>query len=172
MCVYSLLICSPLCSILTSSLSCSLWTPLLSSSETLASCCLINPSCSLRMQTKCNVVPSSTSHQTSAAAALTGSWAASPPVALAAALTVPPHRQLMRRRERRRPNACGFPSPGSSLRWRARGGCRGGAGVSSGGTTPTGRSLALSGYSLQTGKKEKKHQINEHALLIDRNSPV
>lgn len=152
MCVYSLLICSPLCSILTSSLSCSLWTPLLSSSETLASCCLINSSCSLRTQTNRNAVQSSTSRGTSAAAALTGSWAASPPVALAAAPRVPPRRRLMRRR---RPDACGFPSPGPSLRWRARGGCRGGAGVSSGGTTPTGRSLAPSGYSLQTGIKRK-----------------
>lgn len=168
MCVYSLLICSPLCSILTSSLSCSLWTPLLSSSETLASCCLINSSCSLRTQTNRNAAQSSTSHRRSAAAALTGSWAASPPVALAAALTAPPRRRLMGRRERRCPNACGFPSPGSSLRWRARGGCRGGAGVSSGGRAPTGRSLVPSGYSLQTGKKEEAHQINEHALLIDR----
>lgn len=170
MCVYSLLICSPLCSILTSSLSCSLWTPLLSSSETPASCCLINSSCSLRTQTNRNAVQSSTSHRTSAA--LTGSWAASPPVALAAALTAPPRRRLMGRRERRRPKACGSPSPGSSLRWRARGGCRGGAGVSSGGTAPTGRWLVPSGYSLQTGKKEEEHQINEHALLIDRNSAV
>lgn len=65
MCVYSLLICSPLCSILTSSLSCSFWTPLLSSSETLASCCLIHSSCSLRTQTNCNAVQRSTSHHVS-----------------------------------------------------------------------------------------------------------